>query len=266
MSLHETPLTVGYWQALGEGTLYEEFPVVKAQRGVRQRRVVDGLVVLGTPACRVPEGPAGRSAHAAADLDGRNVVVIQTKATRLNPHVFGQALLSMDLIRQRWSPRSLRSALICVRDDAELVPIVGRYPELEVRIERPAAGEQSFRLSRLPGAAAIVARRLGGFALAPAPVSSNVTIDGVVITGHRATGDSLREAVVGRDVVSVHSHLAKGGAARFGMYVGGEVIMAQALLTRMGAASVRSVIVAHSRDAAIEAALARHADFEVQHP
>lgn len=61
MTVHETPLTVGYWQALGEGTLYEEFPVVKAQRGVQERRVVDGLVVLGTPPCRVPEGPAGRS-------------------------------------------------------------------------------------------------------------------------------------------------------------------------------------------------------------
>jgi hypothetical protein len=188
VTVHETPLTVGYWQALGEGTLYEEFPVVKAQWGAQERRVVDGLVVLGTPPCRVPEGPAGRGGRAAADLDGRDVVVIQTKATRLNPHVFGQALLSMDLIRQRWSPRSLRSVLICVRDDAELGPIVGRYPELEVRIERPAAGEQSFRLPRLPGAAAIVAQRLGGFAVAPAPVSSNVTIDGVVVAGHRATG------------------------------------------------------------------------------
>lgn len=266
MSVHETPLTVGYWQNLGEGTLYEEFPVVKAQRGVQERRVVDGLVVLGTSPCRVPEGPAGRGARAAANLNGQDVVVIQTKATRLNPHVFGQALLSMDLIRQRWSPRSLRSVLICVRDDAELAPIVGRYPELELRIERPTAGEQPFALSRLPGAAAIVAQRLDGFAVAPAPVSSNVTIDGVAIAGHRVASASLREAVADRDVVSVHSHLVKGSAARFGMYVGGEVIMAQARLARMGAASVRSVIVAHRRDAAIEAALAQHADFEVQHP
>ena len=50
------------------------------------------------------------------------------------------------------------------------------------------------------------------------------------------------------------------------MSVGGEVIMAQALLIQMGAASARSVVVAHHRDAAIEAALARYADFEIGHP
>jgi hypothetical protein len=108
VSVHETPLTLRYWEALGEGTLYEEFPVVKARRGVQERRVVDGLVVLGGPPVRVPEGPAGRDERAAASLDGEDVVVIQAKCTRLSPYVFGQALLSMDLIRQRWSPRSRR--------------------------------------------------------------------------------------------------------------------------------------------------------------
>jgi hypothetical protein len=265
VSAHETPLTLAHWEAMGEGTLYEEFPVVKAQRGVQTRRVVDGLVVLGTPSHRVPLGEAGSSERAAANLDGKDVVVIQTKATRLNPYVFGQALLSMDLIRQRWSPRSLRSVLICVKDDPELKPIAAQYPDLEVRIERPVFSEQSFGLRRLPGAAAAVAERLGGFVAAPARVSSNVTIDGVVIPRHQATG-ALRQAVPGRDLVSVHTYVDKDGAARLGMSVSGEVIVAQALLIQMGAASVRSVIVAHHRDAAIEGALTRHADFEVQHP
>lgn len=107
---------------------------------------------------------------------------------------------------------------------------------------------------------------MGGFAVAPAPVSSHVTIDGVVLAGSRTTGASFREAVPGGDVVSVHTYVPTRGIARFGMSVGGEVIMAQAPLAQMRAASVRSVIVAHVRDAAIEAALARHADFEVQQP
>jgi hypothetical protein len=154
VSVHETPLTLAYWEALGEGTLYEEFPVVTAQRGVQTRRAVDGLVVLGTPPRRVPTGVDGRREYAAADLDGKDLVVIQTKATRLNPYVFGQALLSMDLIRQQWAPRSMRSVLICVRDDPELRPIAGQYPDLDVRVERPPLKEQSFRLDRLPGAVA----------------------------------------------------------------------------------------------------------------
>jgi hypothetical protein len=265
VSVHETPLTLAYWEALGEGTLYEEFPVVTARRGVQTRRAVDGLVVLGTPARRVSTGADGRSEHSAADLDGKDLVVIQTKATRLNPYVFGQALLSMDLIRQRWSPRSLRSVLICVRDDPELWPIAARYPGLEVRVVRPPLKEQSFSLNRLPGAVATVAVRLGGFPVSPARVGSHVNIDGVVILHHRENGAPLQQAVPGREVVSVHTHF-EDGAARMGMYIGGEVIMAQALLTQMGAASVRSVIVAHCPDEAIKAALTRHADFEVQRP
>jgi len=248
------------------GTLYEEFPIVKAQRGVQAARVIDGLVVLGTPPRRVPRGKPGRNERAAANLDGEDVLVIQTKGTRLNPYVFGQALLSMELIQRRWSPRSLRSVLICVKDDPELRPITGRYPDLEVRLERPVRREQSFHLARLPGAVASVAARLGGSVVEPARVGSNVTIDGVVIPRHRARGVPLRQAVPGRDVVSVHTYVAKDGAARLGMSVGGEVIMAQALLIQMGAASARSVVVAHHRDAAIEAALARYADFEIGHP
>jgi hypothetical protein len=258
-------LTLAHWIALREGTLFEEFPIVKAQRGVQTARVIDGLVILGTLPHRVPRGKAGRNERAAANLDGKDVVVIQTKGTRLNPYVFGQALLSMDLIQQRWSPRSLRSVLICVKDDPELRPIATRYPDLEVRIERPVRGEQRFHMSRLPGAVATVAARVGGFAIAPAPVGSNVTIDGVVIPRHRAAGASLPQAVTGRDVISVHTSV-EDRTAGLGMYVGGEVIMAQALLTHMGAAPVRSVIIAHRRDAAIEAALTRHVDFEVQPP
>jgi hypothetical protein len=265
VSVHETPLTLAFWEALGEGTLYEEFAVVTARRGVQSRRAVDGLVVLGTPPRRVPTGTDGRSEHAAANLDGKDLVVVQTKATRLNPYVFGQALLSMDLIRQRWAPRSLRSVLICVRDNLELRPITDQYPELEVRVEWPPLKEQSFRLNRLPGAVATVAARLGGFAVEPGWVSSSVKIDGVVILRPRETDTPLHQVVPGREVISVHTHF-EDGAARMGMYVSGEVIMAQALLTQMGAASVRSVIVAHRPDEAIKAALARHADFEVQRP
>lgn len=104
VSVHETPLTLAYWQALGEGTLYEEFPVVKARRGVQTRRAVDGLVVLSAPARRVLTGADGRREHAAADLGGKALAVIQAKAMRLNRYVFGQTEFPELLARrERWN-------------------------------------------------------------------------------------------------------------------------------------------------------------------
>jgi hypothetical protein len=47
-----------------------------------------------------------------------------------------------------------------------------------------------------------------------------------------------------------------------GMWISGEVIIAQALLTRMGAASAQSVIVAN-HDGAVEEALRHYAEFDV---
>ncbi len=143
------------WQRLGEGTLYEEFGVVRAGAGTRPRRV-DGVVVLGTSLRIASRDECGRLL-----LADQDVIVIQTKATPLNPYVFGQALLSMDLIWMRWAPRSLRSVLICAADDLELRPIVESFSGLEICIE-PAPEMQSFGLQRLPGAAALVAGRLGG--------------------------------------------------------------------------------------------------------
>jgi hypothetical protein len=269
MDDHESPLTRRYWEkTLREGTLYAEFPIVKRQQGVQPRRV-DGLVVLGTPSHYVPKGEDGRDERAAANLNDKDVVVIQTKATRLNPYVFGQALLSMDLIRQRWRPRSLRAVLICVEEDPELTPIVARYEDLTMAIEPPVGKKQRPPDHRLPGAAATVARRLDGFAVAPAQVGRYVRIDGVVIPRERASEGSLQQAVRGCDVVSVHSYRPSAGAKRagFGMYVGGEVIMAQALLAQMGAKSVRSVVIADRGDAAVEEAMVqRGVDFEVQKP
>jgi len=259
MTNHETPLTRAYWQRLGEGTLYEEFGVVRAGAGTRPRRV-DGVVVLGTPP-RI----ASRDERGRLSLDGQDVIVIQTKATPLNPYVFGQALLSMDLIRMQWAPRSLRSVLICAADDLELRPIVEGFSGLEICIE-PAPEMQSFGLRRLSGAAALVAEQLGGLLVAPAQIAARLRIDGVLIPSVGQIGDgSLAGMIAGRHVTSVHSHAARGKAPSIGMWISGEVIIAQALLARMGATAATSVIVGNHDDA-VEEALRRHAKFEVMQP
>jgi hypothetical protein len=258
VSKHETPLTRGYWRTLGEGTLYEEFPVVRARAGVQSRRNVDGLVVLGG-SHRI----ASRDEHGALSLDDEDVVIIQTKATYLNPYVFGQALLSADLVRMRWTPRSIRSVLVCAADDPELRPFVDQFRDVEVHV----AGQpprSRFGLQRVPGAVAGVACGEGMRLLAPAQLTSRLQIDGVQISAARELGEApVAQLVNGHNVVSIHSEAGSRGPKIPGMWIAGEVILAQAMLSAMGAASATSLIVCRHGDKAIEDALSGHAAFEV---
>jgi hypothetical protein len=143
----------------------------------------------------------------------------------------------MDLIRMRWAPRSLRSVLICAADDLELRPIVEGFSGLEICIER-APEMQSFGLQRLLGAAALVAGWLGGLLVAPAQLAARLRIDGVLIPSAGQVGDGrLAGVIAGQHVTSVHSHAARGKAPSVGMWISGEMIIAQALLARDGGRS-----------------------------
>jgi hypothetical protein len=257
MSKHETPLTRAYWNDLGDGTLYEEFRVVDAMAGVRSRRDVDGVVVLGE-AHRI----ASPDEHIGVSLDGRDVIVIQTKATRLNPYVFGQALMSMDRIRMRWAPRSLRSVLICAADDPDLRPVIGAFPNVEVQV-LPSERRTSFRLERLRGAAADLASQRGVLLLEKPRLTSSFRIDGVIVPSFDPYRQlPLTELVADEKVTTVHSEASAGRARILGMWMSGEVIAAQRLLLQMGAADVHSIVLCR-RDQAIEAALRRYASFEI---
>jgi hypothetical protein len=256
VSVNETPLTRAYWreELCGQGALYEEFRAVDADGDGQSWRDIDGVVVLGDPAGTVMRGRT-------RSLDGQDVVVIQTKATRLNPYVFGQALLSKDLIRRRWAPRSVRSVLICTADDPELRPVADGF--LKVVVKEGKVG--SFGLRRIPGAAEDLAVRQQMPVIAPARLARRVRVDGVMARGlGPGHGDSLGEQVTGRDVTSIHSLRDSRGPARLGMWVAGEVILAQRLLTGMGAASVRSVVVCRRGDRAVERELRTYATVEVR--
>ena len=202
-----------------------------AMKGVQSWRDVDGVVVLGD-AHRIatPDERAGMS------LEGRDVIVIQTKATRLNPYVFGQALLSMDLIRMRWAPRSLRSVLICVADDPDLRPVLGAFPNVEVHV-LPSERRTSFRLERLRGAAAELASQRGVPLVEKPPLTPSFWIDGVIVPSFDPYRPlPLAELVAGEKVTTVHSEASAGQARILGMWMSGEVIAAQRLLLQMGAA------------------------------
>ncbi len=234
MSLRESPITREFWQNElgGQGTLYEEFRAVEKQPGVRSWRDLDGVVVL--------EGPPEIQTRGRRCLDGEDIVIIQTKAAPLNPHVFGQALLSQDLIQMRWSPSSVRSVLLCTADDPDLRAVTNEFPGVEIHIRRGQRG--SFGLRRLP--ADEVRRHVTnrGTFVASIQLTRRFVIKGILVPDPGiADRRPIREMVAGQHVTTVHSEKRGGKPAITGMYIAGEVIAAQKLLTQMGAASADSL-------------------------
>jgi hypothetical protein len=96
-------MTRRYWQRVG-GTLVEEFLMVRQRPNVG-RRLADGLIVL--------DGDHRRLTSGEVTLDGKDVIVVQTKADRLGMYLLGQALFSRELISDFFNPRSIRTVALC---------------------------------------------------------------------------------------------------------------------------------------------------------
>ena len=107
MSKHETWRTRMYWESVG-GLLIEEFIAVKGTKE-QGRRPVDGLIVLGEE--------KALSSDTSYDITGKDVIVVQTKQSRLGMYLLGQAYFSKLLI-QKLGARSVKSVAICGRGDA----------------------------------------------------------------------------------------------------------------------------------------------------
>jgi hypothetical protein len=122
MSKHETPLTRKYWASVG-GTLVEEFPVVRKSSSCAQR-LLDGLIVFD-----------GKKRIAKADeisIQGKDVIVLQTKANRLGMYLMGQAFFSRELVNAL-NPKSIRTVAICAQDDSEMHALCDKF-QIEVVI------------------------------------------------------------------------------------------------------------------------------------
>ena len=116
MSKHETHLTRKYWETIG-GTLIEEFPVVTRTKENAQR-LLDGVVILG-------EKTQTLKAHE-VEIQGKDVVVIQTKANRLGMNLLGQAVFSAELMKAH-KPKSIKSVAICVLGDSVLESLAHKF-------------------------------------------------------------------------------------------------------------------------------------------
>lgn len=127
MSRHETHMTLWFWEQIS-GTLYEEFLVVPPRFG-QGRRLIDGLIVTSLPKRRAAIGEP-------INIEGHDVIVVQTKNSRLGMYLMGQTLFSAELVK-RLNPRSIRSIALCARDDAVLRPLLEAYSGCEVHVCPP---------------------------------------------------------------------------------------------------------------------------------
>lgn len=107
MSKLETWRTRQYWDKIG-GLLIEEFIAVKASKE-QGLRALDGVIVLG-------EEKAIHNSNF-YDLEGKDVIAIQTKRGRIGMYLLGQAYFSKYLLELH-KPRSVRAVAICCKNDA----------------------------------------------------------------------------------------------------------------------------------------------------
>jgi hypothetical protein len=123
MSKHETPMTRWYWHQVG-GTLIEEFRVVEPSETCGARWI-DGVIVR--------DGEFGIAPQPEVTIVGKDVIIVQTKAKRLNLHLMGQTFFSAQLI-QKFQPRSVLSVALCNADDQVLRSTFEHYSGMQVVI------------------------------------------------------------------------------------------------------------------------------------
>lgn len=116
MSKHETLMTRWYWQQVG-GTLIEEFVAVE-RSATCGRRLLDGVIIQ--------DGEFKIARQFEVSIEGKDIIVIQTKASQLGMYLMGQALFSAELMK-RFNPRSTRSIALCNRDDDILRPLLEQH-------------------------------------------------------------------------------------------------------------------------------------------
>lgn len=121
MTKHETPLVRAYWRRT-RGTLIEEFPAVVGSATCGPRRL-DGVIL--------PNGEFRIASWRDVSLEGQEVIVVQAKRERLGMYLMGQAVFSAELIR-RFGPRSVKSVILCTKDDSVLRPLLSPFVHVEV--------------------------------------------------------------------------------------------------------------------------------------
>lgn len=223
------------------GALAEEYTVVRRQPRIQVRRL-DAIVILdgGSPSRVIDRAEV-------PSLRGRDVVVVQCKASKLSEGLCGQAIGSI-LLAERHEPASIRSVLICAQDDPELRPIVEAYGVEVVIVDvpkRPAAkvNPDAFRLARWAqdlGVALTYDVRMSG--RSPARAHAIAPLDGIAPPAHWPDfGGRELEILVAKQSG------ARDGSS-FGMSPVGYAMLHRELAVAAGARSARARILTTSID------------------
>lgn len=136
MSQKETWRTRKYWSTVG-GLLIEEFIAVKGTNNSGQR-LIDGLIVLDEER-RILTGNF-------YDIKGKDVIVIQTKYSRIGMYLLGQAYFSKLLI-EKFEPRSIKCVAICGKND-EVIGELARKHGVEVVVIQDNEYEEKYDSSK----------------------------------------------------------------------------------------------------------------------
>lgn len=60
------------------------------------------------------------------EIEGKDIIVVQTKANRLGMYLLGQAVFSKELMKPL-KPKNIRTVAICIKGDNVLEPIASEY-------------------------------------------------------------------------------------------------------------------------------------------
>lgn len=92
--------------------------------------MLDGVIIKG--------GEPRIARQAEVNLEGKDVIVVQTKAERLGMYLMSQVFFSAQLI-EAFNPRSVTSVALCSRDDSVLRPLSEQYPGMRVVVCPPSS-------------------------------------------------------------------------------------------------------------------------------
>ncbi len=124
MSKLETPITRKYWKQIG-GTLIEEFVMVSRNKN-SEKRIIDAIII--------PSGENKIIDQKLANIGGKDIIAVQTKANRLGMYLMGQTFFSEKLLKKFYKPKSILSVALCTKDDAILRPLLEKYSNMKVVI------------------------------------------------------------------------------------------------------------------------------------
>lgn len=132
MSQKETWRTRKYWSKTG-GLLIEEFLAVNGSK-TTGKRPLDGIIVLNEE--------SGIHNGNFYDIEGKDVIIIQTKSRRIGMYLLGQAYFSQFLVR-KYNPRSIKSIAICGKYD-DVIGELAKEHGIEVVVIKEDEYEEKF--------------------------------------------------------------------------------------------------------------------------